>query len=383
MRSQLRLMRRYRHAWHLGLRRLSRGRRLGRRPNHRQRLAEPGLQCAWAVPTPGSTPTIPSPRPSTKASRPTAIASIRFKHRAPCQTRIRRPRSQRSRPVDDTNVNFSIIVGRTSFGELIINQSQLRDMDLVIGDSGHDRHRDSNAAAASCGSKASARSTTTIPSFCRISVVDPDTAVSPSQDVPRPDERRLRPVRRPVRQRRPAAGARRPRRNSRCGRSSAIKAAASAHSLIDGIDSFLQSGGFETASNDPDEVNYMIVGRLGSGTMSITNGGQSYNSGPTSADGGNNDVFAAVIGSNLAAIDQRSARRRRRGHRLRRRHRFQVDRRRQFAGRRFPRQSHRHRTARRRRSWKAMKPIYGSGVGRGTLERHQWRAGQHRHAATR
>ena len=40
------------------------------------------------------------------------------------------------RPItaSNTNVNFSIIVGRASFGEMIINQSQLRDMDLVIGD---------------------------------------------------------------------------------------------------------------------------------------------------------------------------------------------------------------------------------------------------------
>ena len=69
----------------------------------------------------------------------------------------------------------------------------------------------------------------------------------------------------------------------------------------------------------------MIVGRLGSGTMSITNGGQSYNSGPQLTTAGNNDVFGAVIGSNFAADQRQCARQRRPGNRLRRRHRFQVD----------------------------------------------------------
>jgi hypothetical protein len=74
--------------------------------------------------------------------------------------------------------------------------------------------------------------------------------------------------------------------------------------LIDGIGSFLQSGGFETDSNDPEVVNYMIVGRLGSGTMSITNGGQAFNRGPTQTTGGaGQSVFGAVIGSNLAAVN--------------------------------------------------------------------------------
>src|SRR3972149_3332605 len=35
---------------------------------------------------------------------------------------------------DDANENFDVIVGLTSSGELIINQSQLRDQDLIIGD---------------------------------------------------------------------------------------------------------------------------------------------------------------------------------------------------------------------------------------------------------
>ena len=44
----------------------------------------------------------------------------------------------------------------------------------------------------------------------------------------------------------------------------------------------------------------MVVGRLGSGTMHITNGGQSYNVGPIGSSG-NDEQWGAVVGSNLAA----------------------------------------------------------------------------------
>ena len=40
-------------------------------------------------------------------------------------------------PTDDTNVNFDVIVGQTSFGVLLISgESALRDENLIIGDSG-------------------------------------------------------------------------------------------------------------------------------------------------------------------------------------------------------------------------------------------------------
>src|SRR5690606_17209631 len=66
--------------------------------------------------------------------------------------------------------------------------------------------------------------------------------------------------------------------------------------------SYLQSGGFQTTSIDPDEVNYMIIGRFGTGRMFIKNGGQSYNLGPTTTLG-TTEVFGAVIGSAFAAVD--------------------------------------------------------------------------------
>jgi hypothetical protein len=40
-------------------------------------------------------------------------------------------------PTDDTNVNFDVIVGQTSYGVLLIPRISLRDGNLIIGDSGH------------------------------------------------------------------------------------------------------------------------------------------------------------------------------------------------------------------------------------------------------
>ena len=117
---------------------------------------------------------------------------------------------------------------------------------------------------------------------------------------PRADERRLRPVRRPLRQRRTAAA---------LGGRAEIQDAAivgdqsgSVGTLtIDGVDSLLQSGGFETTSTNPDEVHYMIVGRLGSGTMRSPTAASRTTAVPSPRPAGNDEIFGAVIGSNLAA----------------------------------------------------------------------------------
>ncbi len=205
---------------------------------------------------------------------------------------------------NDTNINFSVVVGRTAYGELLINESQLRDMDLVIGDQ-----------AEVGGVLKSGSGVVRIegfgglynndPAILPYLGVDPDTATSPSV-APRDAE--------------PGADMGFDLYVGRAGNGvlqlaaggrAEIQDAAFVGDLsgsigtltIDGIDSFLQSGGFQTDSNDPNEVHYMIVGRFGSGTMSITNGGQSFNSGATmTGGGGNTNVFAAVIGSNLAAL---------------------------------------------------------------------------------
>ncbi len=198
---------------------------------------------------------------------------------------------------DDTNVNFSVIVGRTSFGEVLINKSQLRDMDLVIGDQamvGSTFQRGSGVVRI----EGLGGLYNNNPDILPYLGVDPDTAVSPSV-VPRPAD-----VGYDLFVGRYGNGVLQLALGGRAEIQDAVIVGDQSGSvgtlLIDGIDSFLQSGGFEVGSSVPGEVNYMVIGRFGSGTMSITNGGQSYNSGPTT-NGNANEVFGAVIGSNLAA----------------------------------------------------------------------------------
>jgi hypothetical protein len=70
--------------------------------------------------------------------------------------------------------------------------------------------------------------------------------------------------------------------------------------LVDGFDSFLGSGGFEAMSNTnmpPAEIGAMMVGRLGTGLMNITNGGQVVSLG-REPSGQSMPRIAAVIGGN-------------------------------------------------------------------------------------
>lgn len=207
------------------------------------------------------------------------------------------------RPItaNNTNENFSIIVGRSSFGELIINQSQLRDMDLVIGDQaqvGSTFLRGSGVVRIEGFGSLYNNNPLILPYLGG----DPDNQTSPSV-VPRPTT-----VGYDLFVGRFGNGVLQLALGGRAEIQDAVLVGDQSGSVgtltIDGIDSFLQSGGFLTGtSNDPNIVNYMIVGRLGSGTMSITNGGQSYNAGPTASSGGQNDIFAAVVGSNYAAVN--------------------------------------------------------------------------------
>jgi len=201
-----------------------------------------------------------------------------------------------------TNINFSIIVGRTSFGELIINQSQLRDMDLVIGDSaqiGPGFQRGTGVVRIEGFGSLYNNNPFILPYLGG----DPDTQTSPSVN-PRPDN-----IGYDLFVGRNGSGTLQLALGGRAEIQDAVIVGQNSGSVgtltIDGIDSFLQSGGFETTSTNPEDINYMIVGGLGSGTMSITNGGQSYNAGPFSTTN-NDNIFAAVIGSNLAAVDSGS-----------------------------------------------------------------------------
>lgn len=204
---------------------------------------------------------------------------------------------------DDTNENFDVIVGRTSSGEMIINQSQLRDQNLIIGDQatiGSVIKRGSGVVRIEGFGSLYNNDPTIIPYLGPTQ--DPDNPTSPS-DVPRPDG-----IGFDLFVGRFGNGVLQLALGGRAEIQDAVIVGDQTDSvgtfIIDGIDSFLQSGGFETDDTGIQNVHYMIVGRLGSGTMTIANGGQSYNSGPASTTGGgNNVVFGAVVGSNLAALD--------------------------------------------------------------------------------
>jgi hypothetical protein len=204
--------------------------------------------------------------------------------------------------IDGTaNINVSIIVGRSSRGQLNIIDSTLRDMDLVIGDQ-----------ATINGVLQRGKGTVRIEGLRGVfnnnpNILpllpggDPDAPMSPSV-VPRPTD-----VGYDLFVGRNGIG----ELNISLGGTAEVQDAVIVGDngggqgtlRIDGNGSYLGSGGFETVSVDPSVINYMIIGRLGSGTMSITNGGQAYNLGPILAGGGDSETFGAVIGAAFAAVE--------------------------------------------------------------------------------
>jgi T5SS/PEP-CTERM-associated repeat protein len=203
------------------------------------------------------------------------------------------------RPVGNTNVNFDIIVGRTSSGQLLLNSAQLRDQNLIIGDQGtiNSQVRRGTGVVRIEGLGALYNNDPTIIPYLG-PTQDPDNPVSPSQ-TPRPID-----VGYDLYVGRFGTGVLELILGGQAEIQDAVIVGDQSGSIgtviIDGFDSFLQSGGFETATPDPDEINYTIIGRLGSGTMNITNGGQAYNAGPVTGNG-SEVTFGAVIGSNEAA----------------------------------------------------------------------------------
>lgn len=66
--------------------------------------------------------------------------------------------------------------------------------------------------------------------------------------------------------------------------------------IVTGADSFLGSGGFETVSTATTDPHAMIIGRLGTGQLQITEGGLVYSLAPPVTD--NEATIAAAIGGN-------------------------------------------------------------------------------------
>jgi hypothetical protein len=204
---------------------------------------------------------------------------------------------------NNTNINFSVIVGRTSFGELIINQSQLRDLDLVIGDQGTATPLQRGTGVVRIEGFGSL--------YNNNPLLQPFVSDGSTTNVDAPIK--ISAVERPVNPQgydmyvgRFGNGTLQLALGGRAEIQDSVIAGDQSGSVgtivIDGIDSFLQSGGLPLDNPPNDEVHYMVIGRLGSGTMSILNGGQSYNQATSqTGSGGGQAVFGAVIGSNLAA----------------------------------------------------------------------------------
>jgi PEP-CTERM motif len=206
-------------------------------------------------------------------------------------------------PTDDTNVNFDVIVGQTSAGVLLISgESALRDENLIIGDSG---------IIPGAGGTRQGTGVVRITGFG--SLYNNDPAIIPpglpnnfSSVNPRASE--------------PGAGTGFDLWVGRSGNGTLeISAGARAEIqdaaivgdlsgssgtlIVDGVDSFLGSGGFSSGAAANGELHEMVIGHLGAGAMNVTNGGQVFAVGPNPS-AANQMVIAAVVGSDPTSIGQ-------------------------------------------------------------------------------
>jgi T5SS/PEP-CTERM-associated repeat protein len=200
----------------------------------------------------------------------------------------------------NTNQNFDIIVGVTSFGSLLISGEQaLRDQDLIIGDSGNVGN----------GSNAQFRYGTGI-----VRITDPgslynnDPLIIPaglpsnfSSVVPR-----LTTVGFDLYVGRSGNGTLEISAGGRAEIQDSVlvgdQVTATGSLIVDGLDSFLGSGGFNLGTNVQGAIHHMILGRRGTGSMTISNGATVQTEAvPIQGTGGGNvPIFGAAIGSQPA-----------------------------------------------------------------------------------
>jgi hypothetical protein len=205
---------------------------------------------------------------------------------------------------DDDNINFHIVVGRTSSGQLsILGGADLRDMDLIIGDSGTlngQTLRGSGTVRIDGEGSLFNNNPFILPFFPG---QDPEMPTQPSKS-PRADEDDVDDGF-DLFVGRSGTGTLQITAGGRAEIQDAVLVGSLSGSvgtlIVDGIDSFLGSGGVEAeATSDDTERHEMIIGRLGTGTMSITNGGTVYAVAPDETSQ-MEFVVAAVVGSNRPA----------------------------------------------------------------------------------
>ncbi len=220
---------------------------------------------------------------------------------------------------DDTNKNFNIVVGRTGNGTLTIDGGdQLRDMHLVIGDSG---------SVMVGGNEVLRRGTGTVIISSSGALYNNDPYISPWFPAPwDPADPVAVPV--SVEPRDPEVGY-----DLFVGRTGTgtlqITQGAGAEIqdavivgdfstgagdlTVNGVGSYLISGGFDTSgttSSSSDDyiaedegVHYFAIGRRGTGTVNVTEGGQIYTRCARDGNEAIDPPVAAVIGGNAYVVD--------------------------------------------------------------------------------
>jgi T5SS/PEP-CTERM-associated repeat protein len=202
-------------------------------------------------------------------------------------------------PTNDTNVNFDVIVGQTSYGVLLISgESALRDENLIIGDSGK--------IGGASGVTRQGTGIVRITGFGSLynndpAIIPPGLPANFGSVVPRDPGigYDLYVGKTGVGTLEISAGGRAQIQDAavigdQSGSSGTI--------IVDGIDSFLGNGGFNSGTT-VGELHQMVIGHLGTGVMSITNGGQVFAIGPNPSSPAQ-FLIGAVIGSDPTILGQ-------------------------------------------------------------------------------
>jgi hypothetical protein len=199
---------------------------------------------------------------------------------------------------DDENINFNITVGQTSDGTLIIAgnlNGSLRDMNLIIGDAALDLNNQFSRGTGTVqinGGGVYNNDPWVLPFIPPPGVTPTNISVNPRTAEPGFLDGFDLVVGRL------GTGTLEISLGGRAEIHDAVVVADQPDSngriVVDGVGSFLGSGGFEE-SDDPEILNHFIVGRLGLGEMSIQNGGLVVTEAPTGGDDPRH-IVGAVIG---------------------------------------------------------------------------------------
>ena len=213
-------------------------------------------------------------------------------------------------PAGDENENFHITVGHTSFGELAISGVTLNDMNLYIGDQDDDLQgelRRGTGVVRIFGAGSTYNNDPWILPFVP-PTTGPGAGVTPENISvnPRLSDEAAEDGFDLYLGYRGGTGTLLITEGGRAEIQDAVVIGNASGStgtvIVDGVNSFLGSGGFE-AGADIEEAHHMIIGRFGLGFLTIRNGGQVVSEAPTGGQDPRRTV-GAVIGSDPFDTDE-------------------------------------------------------------------------------